>query len=91
MGNDAYRSLDDVDESDYRTLTFPAGGATTPVDTPYGRRSVGDPSSRWASRSPTVPGTGVRQYWQYHDRPVVRDSRMSSSPDESVAPQPSQV
>ncbi len=58
---------------------------------PQGRRSVGEPSSRWASRSPTDPGTGVRQYRQYHDRPVVRDSRMSSSPEDSVAPQPSQV
>jgi len=37
------------------------------------------------------PGTGARQYWQYHDRPVGRDSRTSSSPEPSVAPQPSQV
>ena len=34
VGSDEYRSLDDVDESEYRTLSFPVDGATTPVDTP---------------------------------------------------------
>ncbi|WP_254838404.1 TIM-barrel domain-containing protein [Natronomonas marina] len=43
VGSEEYRSLDDVDESEYRTLSFPAGGP--PEDVPSDPPSVlpGDP------------------------------------------------
>jgi len=53
------------------------------------RRSVAEPSRRWLSFSPTMPGTEVPQYVQDHERPAAPSCRSSSSTDWSSAPQPS--